>query len=110
MQTQIRYISAEEACRQVTLFVAYRIADLLQGDKPLLVQHEQESCWRVPVVLHSRRAEPLGVVGYLDVNAQTGKLDLDYRILRQILANTQQLASRLLLRLRWACQPDEYAG
>ncbi len=103
MQTQIRYISAEQACRIVTLFVAYQLADLLQGDKPILVQQGHAPHWRVPVILRARQVEPLGVVGYLNVDAQTGRLDMDRRILHRIVQNTQQLASRLLLRPRWAC-------
>jgi hypothetical protein len=63
-------VSAEEASRAVSVFVGNHIADLLHAETPTLALKEQGAFWRVPVVLSSRSAGRIGVVGSIDVDAQ----------------------------------------
>ena len=65
--------SARAAQRIVRRFVADEISYLLRVGEPTLVIGEQ-ICWRVPVVLALPNAGPIGTVGSISVDVETGQL------------------------------------
>lgn len=86
-------ISAEAARKSVSAFVGREIADLLHGDRPDLVWQEAGVFWRVPVVLSSRSFGRIGVVGAVDVDVETGQLNLNDELLLTLSDNAQRLAA-----------------
>lgn len=83
---------AEEARRKVTVFVGDRIADLLSGETPSLVWQPHGVYWRVPVALHSRSMGRIGIVGTIEVNVETGELQLTDQLIEDIEKNAQRFA------------------
>lgn len=69
-------VSSSKARRLVSVYVGNEIADLLHGDIPDLVIRADGAYWRVPVVLSSPTRGRLGVVGAVDVNVETGTLQI----------------------------------
>jgi len=65
--------SAKAARRMVRRFVADEIGYLLRAGEPTLVIGEQ-ICWRVPVMLALPNAGPVGTVGSIRVDVETGQL------------------------------------
>jgi hypothetical protein len=49
--------------------------------------------WRAPVVLASRSFERVGVVGAVDVNVETGELNLNDELFLTLSSNAQRLAA-----------------
>lgn len=86
-------ITADEARRKVSAYAGNEIADLLSGEAPDLVWQKSGAYWRVPVVLSSRSFERIGPVGFIDVNVETGKLQLTEQTIRRIEENAQRFAA-----------------
>jgi len=86
-------MTAEEARRKVGIFAGNMIADLLSGDSPGLVWQRDKAYWRVPVVLHSRSLGRIGVVGVIDVDVETGELQITDQIVEEIEENAQRFAA-----------------
>lgn len=84
--------TAEEARRKVSVFAGNTIADLLSGENPGLVWQQNMACWRVPVVLSSRSLGRIGIVGSIDVNVETGELQVTDRLIEEIEKNAQRFA------------------
>lgn len=77
IQQQVNiHVTPNVAQQRVAVFVGNHIADLLHGDMPELVLGKHGSYWRVPVVLSSRSLGRIGVVGFIDVDVETGELIL----------------------------------
>lgn len=85
-------ITAEEARQKVGIFAGNQIADLLSGEYPGLVWQHEKAYWRVPVVLHSRSLGRIGVVGAVDVDVETGELQVTGQIVEEIEENAQRFA------------------
>jgi hypothetical protein len=85
-------ITAEEARRKVAVFAGNKIADLLSGEPPGLVWQHEKAYWRVPVVLHSRSLGRIGAVGTIDVDVETGELQITDQIVEEIEQNAQRFA------------------
>lgn len=85
--------TAEEARRKVSVFAGNEIADLLSGETPDLVWQKNGAYWRVPVVLSSRSWGRIGLVGFIDVDVETGKLHLTEETIRSIEENAQRFAA-----------------
>jgi len=85
--------TAEEARHRVSVFVGHEIADLLSGEAPDLVWQKSGAYWRVPVVLSSRSLGRIGLVGFIDVNVETGELQLTEQTIRRIEENAQRFAA-----------------
>ncbi|MDM8528355.1 hypothetical protein QUF58_09075 [Anaerolineales bacterium HSG24] len=83
LKTNIQ-VTAKRAQQLVSVFVGNQIADLLHGDLPNLVIREEGAYWRVPVVLSSHSLGRIGLVGTIDVHVETGKLQTNDRIIREI--------------------------
>lgn len=85
-------ITAERARRKVGVYVGNCIADLLSGETPSLVWQQNGAFWRVPVVLTGGRKGRIGTVGTIDVNVETGELQVNSNIIEEIKANARRLA------------------
>lgn len=64
-------VTASEARRRVSRLVASEIGNLLYGGEPVLTVGER-ILWRVPVLLAYPDSGPVGQVGTLDVDVETG--------------------------------------
>lgn len=84
-------ITAEEARRKVSVFVGNMIADLLSGETPGLVWQQDVAYWRVPVMLSSRSLGRIGIVGSIDVNVETGELQITDQLVEEIEENARRL-------------------
>lgn len=81
----------------VSVYVGNEIADLLHGDIPDLVIRADGAYWRVPVVLSSPTHGSLGVVGAVDVNVETGTLQMSNAERSEIERHAERLAASTLL-------------
>lgn len=86
------HITAETARRKVGVFAGNHMADLLSGETPSLVWQQEGAYWRVPVVLSSRSHGRIGIVGAIDVDVETGELQVNDRIIQEIEENAQRFA------------------
>ncbi len=69
--------SASAARRMVGRFLADEIGYLLRAGEPTLVVAEH-ICWRVPALLAFPETGPVGTVGTVDVDVQTGQLYITF--------------------------------
>lgn len=90
-------VTSEAARRQVSVFVGNHIADLLHGDTPDLVLRESGVFWRVPVVLSSRSMGRIGPVGQIDVNVETGDLNITEQTIPEIEDRAHRFAASTAL-------------
>lgn len=86
-------VKAEEARRKVSVYMGNHVADLLSGESPVLVWREGKAFWRVPVILSSRSWGRIGAVGAIDVDVQTGELQIDESQIRDIEDNAHRFAT-----------------
>ena len=81
------------AQRKVTKVLLDHVGNLLYGERPSLVAGRR-LLWRVPVWLALPTAGPLGQVGTLDVDAQTGEILFTQQALEEIAERGNALARR----------------
>lgn len=81
------------AQRRVSRLLLDQVGNLLYGEKPSLVAG-QRLLWRVPVWLGLPTIGPVGQVGVLDVDAQTGEILFDQQLLKTIEESGNALADR----------------
>ncbi len=86
-------ITSLVAQRRVSKLLLDRVANLLYGERPSLVVG-QRLLWRVPAWLGLPDAGPVGQVGTLDVDAQTGEILFTPEILDEIKERANVLAKR----------------
>ena len=79
------------AQRKVSKLLLDEVGNLLYGEHPSLFVG-QRLLWRVPVGLGSPRRGPLGQVGALDVDAQTGEILYTQDILEELAERGNALA------------------
>jgi len=84
-------IDAESAQRKVTGWLVSDVGNLLIGDTPTLVIADR-AVWRVPILLTSPSRGVIGIVGSVDVDAQTGKVLADEALGRRILKDAHLVA------------------
>ena len=82
-------VEAEQARRSVTAWLIDNVGNMLMAGAPQLVIGKQ-TLWRVPVLLGSTYK---GIVGEVDVDAETGALLVSDELPRRILDHAQALAS-----------------
>jgi predicted DNA-binding antitoxin AbrB/MazE fold protein len=87
-------IPAVVARRKVNVFVCSEISYLMGGGTPELVRGEP-TVWRVPVFLTFPRYGPVGTVGTIDVDAETGELSVTPTLVEEITHNAEALAASL---------------
>jgi hypothetical protein len=66
-------ITAQSAQRKVSKLLLDQVGNQLYGEPPVLVAGEK-LLWRVPVWVSSPRVGPIGQVGVVDVDLQTGEV------------------------------------
>ena len=81
------------AQRKVSKLLLDHVGNLLYGERPSLVAGRR-LLWRVPVWLALPTTGPLGQVGTLDVDAQTGEILFTQQILEEIAERGNGLAQR----------------
>ena len=84
--------TAQAAQRRVNKLLLDRVG-LFYSDKPSLVVGERV-LWRVPVVFSTPSTGPLGQVGTLDVDAQTGEILHTPEVLTEFKERAHVLAER----------------
>jgi hypothetical protein len=77
-------ITPDAARQRVSVYVGNQIADLLHGETPNLVLRENGVYWRVPVTLSSRSMGRIGQVGSIDVDVESGDLNITDEIISEI--------------------------
>ena len=87
-------VSAFVARQKVTGFVVDAISDHMAGDEPTLIIETDRFLWRVPVVLAVLPQGRLGQVGAIDVDAQSGQLQLTNSLIEDIRRNAETLVER----------------
>ena len=81
------------AQRQVSKLLLDKVGNLLYGERPSLVVGRR-LLWRVPIWLGLPTTGPLGQVGVLDVDAQTGEILFTQKLLDEIAERGNVLAQR----------------
>ncbi len=84
--------SGKAAQRIAGRFVADEIGYLLRSNEPSLVVAER-IYWRVPIVLALPSQGPVGQVGTLDVDIETGQLSVTPEQIEEIARHAQDLAA-----------------
>ncbi len=87
------HITATMARRRVSRLVISEVGNLLYGGEPSLVVGER-LCWRVPVLLAYPDTGPVGQVGALDVDVETGEILVSPEQLAEISDYAHYLAQR----------------
>jgi hypothetical protein len=87
-------VSAYVARRQVTGYLIDNVSDHLSGETPDLVIDDERLLWRVPVALYLTSRGRVGQVGTIDVDAQTGQLQITPSLIEDIEHRARQLAAR----------------
>jgi len=86
-------ITAQTAQRKVSRLMLDQVGNLLYGETPSFVAG-QRLLWRVPVWLSTPVTGPLGQVGTIDVDAETGEILYSQQLLEDIGENGDRLARR----------------
>lgn len=86
-------VTGQTAQRKVSNLLLDEVGNLLYEEQPNLVVGT-ELLWRVPVWLALPTTGPLGEVGYLDVDAQTGEILFTRQQLDEIAERGNALARR----------------
>ena len=81
------------ARRKVTKLLLDQVGNLLYGEQPNLIIGRR-LLWRVPVWLATPTTGPLGQVGALDVDAQSGEILFTQQALDEIAERGNALAQR----------------
>jgi hypothetical protein len=76
-------VTAQTAQRQVTKLLLDQVGNLLYGERPSLVAGER-LLWRVPIWLALPTTGPLGQVGTMDVDTETGEILFTQQLLDEI--------------------------
>jgi hypothetical protein len=92
VQADVNY-STHAARRKVSRFVADEISYLMRGGEPTLAIAER-ICWRVPVILTLPPQGPVGTVGTIDVDVETGQLYITPELIAEITQHAEYLAAR----------------
>ncbi len=81
------------AQRKVSKLLLDHVGNLLYGEHPSLVAGRR-LLWRVPIWLALPTTGPLGQIGALDVDAQTGEILFTQQTLEEIAERGNELARR----------------
>jgi len=90
-QVKVTDVTAQ---RKVSKLLLDQVGNLLYGERPSLVVRVR-LLWRVPVWLGLPDVGPVGQIGALDVDAQTGEILFTRQILDDIAERGDALAQRI---------------
>ena len=86
-------VTESQAKRKLTRFFMDEVSLLIHPDDPLLVLVDAETIyWRFPVILSLGKQGRLGQIGEVDVDAQSGELQLNEERLEEMTHNARILA------------------
>jgi hypothetical protein len=85
-------VTAFSARQKVTGFVADEISTNMHAAEPTLVVGER-ICWRVPVILSMPLSGDQGEVGTVDVDVETGQLQITPKLIQEIEHRAEYLAT-----------------
>jgi hypothetical protein len=85
-------VTAFTARQKVNNFVLSEISYMMHAGEPSLVVDER-IYWRVPVILSLTSHGDVGEVGYLDVNIETGQIQISPSQIAEIEARAEGLAA-----------------
>lgn len=88
------HISATEAKRKVSHWLAWEVAMTLMGQNPSLVIGER-IVWRVPVVFTAVHVGVVGMVGEIDVDVESGEMIRPEGVEEAMLCAAKKLAKGL---------------
>ena len=88
-------ITDVSAQRKVSRLLLERVGNLLYGERPNLV-FGRRLLWRVPIWLGLPSVGPVGQLGSMDVDAQTGEILFTQQLLNTISDQGNELARRTL--------------
>ena len=86
-------ISAFTARKKVTRFVVDEVSTQMRGGEPTLVVGERIR-WRVPVRLSLPPTGDLGEAGAIEVDVETGQLEITEALIQEITLRATELANR----------------
>ena len=86
-------VTAFSARQKVTGFVADEISTNMHAAEPTLIVGDR-ICWRVPVILSMPPTGDRGEVGTIDVDVETGQLQLTPNLIQEIERRAEYLATR----------------
>lgn len=81
------------ARQKVNTYVGEHVSHMMGSDEPALRYSRGRLIWRVPVILTSPFKGTLGIVGYLDVDARTGRLLAPANFIEEVEANARTLVT-----------------
>jgi hypothetical protein len=87
-------LSAREAQRRVNSWLCLDVSMMLTGGEPTLIVVEVTR-WQVPVIYTAPHVGHVGVVGRVEVDAQTGTIDKDPANLEAIFCAAKKLSKTL---------------
>ena len=86
-------VTAQTAQRQVSKLLLDHVGNLLYGERPNLVTGEH-LLWRVPIWLALPTTGPIGQIGTLDVDSETGEILFTQQLLDELAERGNVLAKR----------------
>lgn len=86
------------ARRKVNVLMLEKVGNLLHGGSPALFLKDR-IYWRVPVILSTPSQGQVGQVGDIDVDAETGEMMMDNRLLEDIAEHARRLLASSTSRL-----------
>ena len=86
-------VSAFVARQKVTGYVLDNLSDHMASDEPSLVVEGERFLWRVPVTLAVLPHGRLGQAGTIDVDAQSGQLQVTSQLIEDIRRNARSLVA-----------------
>ncbi|MFN8493365.1 MAG: hypothetical protein U0350_37550 [Caldilineaceae bacterium] len=87
-------ISAKEAQRRVRSWLCLDVAMMLTGGEPILIVGEATR-WQVPVIFTAPHVGHVGIVGNVEVDAQTGLINKDPENVEIMLRAAEKLSKTL---------------
>lgn len=88
-------VTDQTAQRQVSKLLLDQVGNLVYGERPSLVV-ARRLLWRVPIWIATSATGPLGQIGVLDVDAQTGEILFTQQLLDDIVERGNVLAQRAI--------------
>lgn len=85
--------TAYSARQMVDEYVFRRISDMMYADEPTFILGKK-CYWHVPVILSLTSKGRIGQVGSIDVDIETGQMQITLKLLEEIKTNAKNLAQR----------------
>lgn len=93
------HVTAKEAQRMVRRWLSDEVAFLVTSAEPILVvmdeQSVERSVWRVPAIYSTPHIGPVGEVGSVDVDIESGEMFVNETLKQAILQEVEALAETL---------------